>query len=108
MKNRPARSIKTCPNTRSAATRWLVAFVAVLLLPCDAAPAQQGEATTGIRAAIRSYAEAFERGDGKTLASLWTPDGDIVDDDGRLLNGREAVGQITPATKDAPRPSFQM
>jgi uncharacterized protein (TIGR02246 family) len=80
----------------------------MLLLPGDAAHGQQGEATAGIRATIRSYAEAFERGDGKTLASLWTPDGDIVDDEGRLLNGREAVGQITPATKDAPRPSFQI
>ena len=80
----------------------------MLLLSGDAAHGQQGEATAGIRATIRSYAEAFERGDGKTLASLWTPDGDIVDDEGRLLNGREAVGQITPATKDAPRPSFQI
>jgi uncharacterized protein (TIGR02246 family) len=86
----------------------LVTCIAMLLLPGDAAHGQQGEATAGIRATIRSYAEAFERGDGKTLASLWTPDGDIVDDEGRLLNGREAVGQITPATKDAPRPSFQI
>ena len=104
MKNPSHRSAKK----RLAAARCLVASVAMLLLSGGAAPAQQGEATTAIRAAIRSYAEAFERGDGKTLAALWTPDGDIVDDEGRVLNGREAVGQITPATKDAPRPSFRI
>ena len=80
----------------------------MLLLSGDAAHAQQDTATAAIRAAIRGYAEAFERGDGKALAGFWTPDGDIVDDEGRVLNGREAVGQITPATKDAPRPAFRI
>ncbi len=73
-----------------------------------AATQTQDEATAAIRVAIRSYAEAFERGDGKTLATLWTPDGDIVDDEGHLLNGRESVGQITAATKDSPRPTFRI
>jgi uncharacterized protein (TIGR02246 family) len=98
------------------------ASTAVVLLACGAAAAQQpvavpaagaatqkpDEATAGIRAAIRTYAEAFERGDGKALAALWTPDGDIVDDEGRLLNGREAVGQITASTEETPRPSFRI
>ena len=98
------------------------ASVAMLLLSSGATLAQQPiavptakaatqkpeEATAGIRTAIRSYAEAFERGDGKALAALWTADGDIVDDEGRLLNGRDAVGQITPTTKDAPRPAFRI
>ena len=98
------------------------ASVAMLLLSSGAALAQQSvtvptakaatpgqdEATAAIRTAIRSYAEAFERGDGKALAALWTPDGDIIDDEGRVLNGRESVGQITAATKDAPRPAFRI
>ena len=118
MDNAPARSRQTL----RAAARWLVASVAALLVSGDttqgqqpvAAPAakaatqKQDEATAAIRAVIRSYAEAFERGDGKMLAGFWTPDGDIIDDEGRLLNGREAVGQITAATKDAPRPSFRI
>jgi len=99
----PTRSM----TTLKTAARWLVAFAAMLLMPCKTATAQQDEATAAIRAAIRSYAEAFERGDGKALAALWTADGDIIDDEGRVLNGREAVGQITAATKDAPRPSFR-
>ncbi len=102
--------------------RWLAATAVVFLVPYDAARGQQpvaapagraaaepqGEATAAIRAAIRTYAEAFERGDGKALAGLWTPDGDIVDDEGRVLNGRETVGQISAATKDAPRPAVRI
>ena len=98
------------------------ASTAVFLLACGAAAAQQpavvpaaqaatqkqDDATAAIRAAIRTYADAFERGDGKALAALWTPDGDIIDDEGRVLSGRESVGQITAATKDVPRPSFRI
>jgi uncharacterized protein (TIGR02246 family) len=65
-------------------------------------------AAAAIRAATRTYREALDRGDGKTLAALWTPDGDIVDDEGRVLNGREAVAAIAPATADAPRPTFRI
>ena len=67
----------------------------MLLLSSDAARAQQDTATAAIRAAIRSYAEALERGDGKALEGFWTPDGDIVDDEGRVLNGRERLA-VTP------------
>ena len=88
--------------------RLVVAFAAVLLVPCAVAHGQQDDAAAAIRAAIRSYAEALERGDGKALANLWTPDGDIVDDEGRVLNGREAVGQVAPATNTDPRPSFRI
>ena len=98
----------------------LAASIAVHLLMVGLAHAQQtvatpaakaapqNEATAAIRAAIRTYQEALAQGDGKALAALWTPDGDIVDDEGRVLNGRDTVGQITAATKDAPRPSFQI
>lgn len=91
-----------------AKPRSLAAFAALILVPLAVAHGQQDDATAAIRAAIRSYAEAFERGDGKALSNLWTTDGDIVDDEGRVFNGREAVGQVTPATKDAPRPSFRI
>jgi len=90
------------------ATRVVAAFVALLLVPCAVTHGQQADATAAIKAAIRSYAEALERGDGKSLANLWTLDGDIVDDEGRVFNGREAVAQVTPASKDAPRPSLRI
>ena len=81
------------------------ATVALLLMAGGLARAQDD---AEIRAAIRLYKEAFDRGDGSALAALWTADGDIVDDEGRVLNGREVVGRITPATDDAARPLVQI
>jgi uncharacterized protein (TIGR02246 family) len=43
-----------------------------------------------------AYKQALEKGDGKALAALWTPDGDIVDDAGRLLAGRDSVAALEP------------
>ncbi|MCX6877343.1 MAG: SgcJ/EcaC family oxidoreductase [Verrucomicrobia bacterium] len=38
-----------------------------------------------------AFVEAFHKGDAKALAAFWTPDGDYVDDTGRVLQGREAI-----------------
>lgn len=38
-----------------------------------------------------AFVEAFHKGDAKALAAFWTPDGDYVDADGRVLKGREAI-----------------
>jgi uncharacterized protein (TIGR02246 family) len=47
------------------------------------------------RAAITKTAEAFvaafQKGDATACANFWTPDGDYIDVDGRLLTGREAI-----------------
>jgi uncharacterized protein (TIGR02246 family) len=101
---------------------WLVASAIMFVVPCGTASAQQAGApaaaaapqtqdaatVAAIRAAARSYQEALDRGDGTALAALWTPDGDIVDDEGRVLNGREAVGGITPAGANSPRPAVRI
>lgn len=50
-----------------------------------------------IQAAAEAYREALQRGDGAALAALWTPDGDIVDEAGRVLQGRDAVRDLAPA-----------
>jgi len=100
---------------------WLVALAIMFVLPCGTASAQQAPApaaaapqtqdaatAAAIRAAARSYQEALDRGDGTAMAALWTPDGDIVDDEGRVLNGREAVSGITAPTADSPRPAVHI
>jgi uncharacterized protein (TIGR02246 family) len=46
-----------------------------------------------IRAAAQAYAAAYNAGDAKALAALWTPDGDYTDEDGNILQGREAIEQ---------------
>lgn len=47
------------------------------------------------KAAIKKTAEefvaAYQKGDAKALAEFWTPDGDIVDEDGSIVKGRKAI-----------------
>lgn len=49
----------------------------------------------GLRAEITKTAEgfvaAFQKGDANAVAACWTPDGDYMDLNGRLLKGREAI-----------------
>src|SRR5262245_55127495 len=39
----------------------------------------------------KSFVEAFHRGDAKAVAAFWMPDGDYVDEHGRVLKGRKAI-----------------
>ncbi|MFM9195959.1 MAG: nuclear transport factor 2 family protein [Planctomycetia bacterium] len=110
------RAAVSRPAVRAIATVtavWLVAAEPTRGQPpapaaASAPDAAREAAAAAIRAATRTYREALDRGDGKTLAALWTPDGDIVDDEGRVLNGRQTVGEIAPATADTPRPTFRI
>lgn len=54
-----------------------------------------------IRATAKRYEDALRRGDGPALAALWTADGDIVDDQGVVANGRKAVATTVPHDNDA-------
>lgn len=91
------------------------ALLAVAAAPCTAqepgsrAPAapQQRADEEAVRATARAYLEALERGDARGLAAMWTPDGDIVDDDGRVMNGRETVA-ATATVDAAARPAFEL
>src|SRR5881628_3353035 len=38
-----------------------------------------------------AFVEAFHKGDAKAIAAFWTPDGDYVDEHGRLVKGRKAI-----------------
>ena len=87
-----------------AAVGWSLTGIAA----AQPSPAGRPQDEAAIRAATRDYVAALDRGDGPALAALWTPDGDIVDDEGQVVNGREAVGRITPPTKDAPRRAIQI
>jgi uncharacterized protein (TIGR02246 family) len=57
--------------------------------PARAADPDPQEAA--ITRTAEAFVEAFEKGDAKTVASFWTPDGDYVDPSGRVLNGRPAI-----------------
>jgi uncharacterized protein (TIGR02246 family) len=75
------------------------------------APADQASRPAGheadaqaIREAAAAYQQALERGDGAAVATLWTADGDIVDELGRVTKGRETAAGTVPAGDAAARP----
>ncbi len=44
-----------------------------------------------IRAAEQAFVQAFNRGDARAVAALWTPHGSLADDQGRRFEGRKAI-----------------
>jgi uncharacterized protein (TIGR02246 family) len=56
-----------------------------------AASAIDSEAATAIRQSADAFVEAFNRGDASAIAALWTPDGEYIDEAGRVFTGRKAI-----------------
>ena len=48
--------------------------------------------TTEITKTAEAFAEAFHKGDAKAVAALFTPDGDFIDENSRVLKGQKAIG----------------
>jgi uncharacterized protein (TIGR02246 family) len=67
-----------------------------------------GRDEQAIRDAAAKYKEALDRGDGKMLADLWTADGDIIDEEGNRLKGREMAARVTAQAGNGSRPSFRI
>ena len=63
--------------------------------PGPARPQGARSAPSGDEAAIRAtaadYEKAFNKGDAKAVAASWAADGELVDETGRVLKGREAI-----------------
>jgi uncharacterized protein (TIGR02246 family) len=93
-------------SSRPAAA--VAALAACLCLSSFAAGESSGRDEQGLRAAATRYREALDRGDGKALAALWTADGDIVDEQGKVLAGRTTVAATVQPAANAPRPSFRI
>jgi uncharacterized protein (TIGR02246 family) len=49
------------------------------------------ESRAALARAAEAFVEAFNKGDAEAVAAFWTPDGDYIDQTGRLLKGREAI-----------------
>jgi uncharacterized protein (TIGR02246 family) len=93
-------------SSRSAAQASAFALALCLATCACAAPTSRDE--QGVRAASQRYREALDRGDGQALAALWTADGDIVDEQGNVLEGRTTVAATVPVAADAARPTFRV
>jgi len=98
-------------STASGIGRGIAVALACLgSAAAPAAPESRPADEAAIRAAAKAYIEALDKGDAATVASLWTPDGDIVDATGQTLVGREALALDQPATPPDPasRPEFRI
>lgn len=72
------------------------ALTAVLLATATIAesatkPQQPGGDEAAIRASAAAYQKAFNAADAKALAAAWTPDGELIDAQGRTFQGRAAI-----------------
>lgn len=86
-----------------------VAHVGLTAVCLSAAETSGREAdAAAIRAAAKVYTEALQRGEAKTLTDLWTADGDIIDDAGEVLQGRETVAATTAGGSAGPQPEFKI
>jgi uncharacterized protein (TIGR02246 family) len=56
-----------------------------------AAPVQGASDEEAIRQTMTTYAKAYSKGDAKEIAALFTADAEYVDEDGHVVQGREAI-----------------
>ncbi len=55
------------------------------------APVQGAADEEAIRQSVTTYVKAFSQGDAKGVAAHFTPDAEYVNDEGRVVHGREAI-----------------
>jgi uncharacterized protein (TIGR02246 family) len=89
--------VESHASRRAFSLRHAVLALAIGALPTSGR-ADLAADTKAIQDAGQAYKVALERGDGKALAALWTPDGDIIDADGNVVKGRDTVSVLEPAT----------
>jgi uncharacterized protein (TIGR02246 family) len=66
-------------------------------------PAKPASAESEIRATAVAFVKAFNRGDARAVAALWTADGSAADDSGTIYKGRPAIeGQYAELFKQHP------
>ena len=68
---------------------FLLAYAGELLAQSAGAPGQ-GE-LAAIRESSRAFVAAFDKGDAKAVAALWTEDGEYSDERGQVFTGRAAI-----------------
>jgi uncharacterized protein (TIGR02246 family) len=81
---------------------------AFLVAPAGAADSGRDRDKAAILAAAQAYREALSQGDGAKLASFWTADGDIVDEQGNALAGRKSAAEVTKPAAGTVRPDMQI
>jgi uncharacterized protein (TIGR02246 family) len=83
-------------RSRRTACCWQPAAVLMALTLAAGASGDERDSVrnpseAAIRATADSFVQAFNRGDAKSVAALWTANGSVVDDRGQLFKGRKAI-----------------
>ena len=85
--------------------RVFIAFLLVLPLSAYAGPkAKDGgvaEARAAIEEANTKFSKAFERGDSKALANMYTSDAIAFPPDSEMVRGNEAIGEFWKTTRNS-------
>src|SRR4051812_18527484 len=58
------------------------------------APTAKGKEKPGEGQRAKAFIAAFNKGDAKAVAAFWVPDGDYIDEDGRVTKGRAALEKL--------------
>ena len=67
----------------------ILAAISQMAVADEAAQPSKDEAA--VRATADAFIKAFNRGDAKAVAALWTPNGTLADDRGEIFKGRETI-----------------
>ena len=86
-----------------AAVALPVAMAASAEAKAPPVPSKASSAESEIRATAVAFVEAFNRGDARAVAALWTAAGTAADDSGRIYKGRAAIeAQYAALFKELP------
>ncbi len=74
-----------------------------------AEPAAGDSADKAIRGAAEAFVAAFNRGEAKEIAALWTTSGSLADEQGEILKGRQAIeGKYAAFFKEYPHAKIDL
>jgi uncharacterized protein (TIGR02246 family) len=77
-----------------AATIGLLAVaVTGFIIAQDKPTAQRAAEEQAIREASKAFAQAFQKGDAQAVGAFWTEEGEYIDDEGKQVHGRAALGK---------------
>ena len=76
---------------KSLSSPLLSTFLGCALLVGNASAQAPDPRQEEIAKIANSFVDAFQKGDAKAIAALWTPDADYIDDAGQVTQGREAI-----------------
>ncbi len=102
------------PRSSRARPLWSLPAILVMLIaaPCAGAAEKAKEEKSkdtktpeaAVRATADAFIKAFDRGDAKAVAALWTANGTMADDRGEIFKGHKAIriAEVLPNPADAP------